>query len=265
MNNEIQVFENAEFGSIRTIEIDGDVWFVGKDIAVALAYSEPHKAVKRHVDEDDRMKHPVTDNTGRKQDSWIINESGLYSLILSSKLPSAKDFKRWVTSDVLPTIRKHGVYATEDLLNNPEFVIKALTALKEEQTKRKALESEVAVNQKKIDEMQTKVNYYDTVLHCDDLFSTTEIAKDYGKSAKWLNNVLHELKIQFKQGGVWFLYQDYAKEGYACSQTELYEGKDGEVHSRVHTYWTPKGRIFVYRLLKEEGILPLTERQYKSS
>ena len=96
MNNEIQVFENAEFGSIRTIEIDGDVWFVGKDVAVALAYSEPHKAVKRHVDEDDRMKHPVTDNTGRKQDSWIINESGLYSLILSSKLPSAKDFKRWV-------------------------------------------------------------------------------------------------------------------------------------------------------------------------
>ena len=116
MNNEIQVFENAEFGSIRTIEIDGDVWFVGKDVAVALAYSEPHKVVKRHVDEDDRMKHPVTDNTGRKQDSWIINESGLYSLILSSKLPSAKDFKRWVTSDVLPTIRKHGVYATEDLL-----------------------------------------------------------------------------------------------------------------------------------------------------
>ena len=85
MNNEIQVFENAEFGSIRTVEIDGNVWFVGKDVAVALAYSEPHKAVKRHVDEDDRMKHPVTDNTGRKQDSWIINESGLYSLILSSK------------------------------------------------------------------------------------------------------------------------------------------------------------------------------------
>ena len=264
MSNEIQVFKNAEFGSIRTIEINGDVWFVGKDIADVLGYSRPDHAIKKHVDEEDKLMYQIG-TSGQNRQMYVINESGLYSLILSSKLPSAKDFKRWVTSDVLPTIRRNGVYATEDLLNNPEFVIKALTALKEEQTKRKVLESEVAVNQKKIDEMQTKVNYYDTVLHCDDLFSATEIAKDYGKSAKWLNNVLHELKIQFKQGGVWFLYQDYAKEGYACSQTELYEGKDGEVHSRVHTYWTPKGRIFVYRLLKEEGILPLIERQYKSS
>lgn len=106
----VQVFNNEEFGQVRTLEIDGMVYFVGKDVAEVLAYKEPNKAISRHVDEDDRTKHPITDNLGRTQETYIINESGLYSLILSSKLPQAKEFKRWVTSEVLPTIRKHGSY-----------------------------------------------------------------------------------------------------------------------------------------------------------
>lgn len=106
----VQVFNNEEFGQVRTLEIDGMVYFVGKDVAEVLAYKEPNKAISRHVDEDDRTKHPITDNLGRTQETYIINESGLYSLILSSKLPRAKEFKRWVTSEVLPTIRKHGSY-----------------------------------------------------------------------------------------------------------------------------------------------------------
>lgn len=104
------VFTHPQFGRIRTIEIDGEPWFVGKDVAEALGYAEPHKAIQRHVDEDDGMKRPITDSTGRKQETWLINESGLYSLILSSKLPSAKEFKHWVTSEVLPSIRKTGGY-----------------------------------------------------------------------------------------------------------------------------------------------------------
>ena len=108
--NELQIFNSKEFGDIRTVTIDNEPWFVGKDVAEALEYNEPHKAIARHISDDDRMKHPVTDSTGRNQDTWIINESGLYALIFGSKLESAKRFKHWVTSEVLPAIRKTGSY-----------------------------------------------------------------------------------------------------------------------------------------------------------
>lgn len=111
--SEIQIFNSnlhPEFGNLRTLTIDGEPWFVGKDVAEALGYNEPHKAIQRHVDVDDGMKRPITDSVGRTQQMTIINESGLYSLILSSKLESAKTFKHWVTAEVLPTIRKTGDY-----------------------------------------------------------------------------------------------------------------------------------------------------------
>ena len=107
--NELQIF-NFKENEVRTLLINNEPYFVGKDVAATLAYNEPHKAITRHVDEDDRMKHPITDELGRSQETWLINESGLYSLILSSKLPQAKEFKRWVTSEVLPSIRKTGSY-----------------------------------------------------------------------------------------------------------------------------------------------------------
>ena len=139
---ELQIFKNEEFGEVRTVTIDNEPWFVGKDIAEALEYNEPHKAINRHVSEDDRMKHPVTDSTGREQEAWIINESGLYALIFGSKLESAKRFKHWVTSEVLPSIRKHGVYVVDELLQNPDMAIKAFTALKEEREKNKVLQAD---------------------------------------------------------------------------------------------------------------------------
>lgn len=109
--NEMQIFNSAEFGTVRTLEIDGVAWFVGKDVAEALGYVKPLDALSRHVDEDDSVKHGLIDNMGRMQETILINESGLYSLVLSSKLPTAKKFKRWVTSEVLPAIRKHGSYS----------------------------------------------------------------------------------------------------------------------------------------------------------
>lgn len=120
---QLQIFKNSEFGEIRTITINNEPWFVGKDVATSLKYNEPHKAILRHVSEDDRMKHPVADSNGREQDSWIINESGLYALIFGSKLESAKQFKRWVTSEVLPAIRKTGSY---QLSANPLEQIKII-------------------------------------------------------------------------------------------------------------------------------------------
>ena len=153
MNN-LKIFENAEFGQVRTVMLNNEVYFVGSDVAKALGYSEPRKAVSRHVEEDDGIKHPITDSLGRTQEMTIINESGLYSLVLSSKLPNAKRFKRWVTSEVLPSIRKHGAYMTEDTLEkaltSPDFLIQLATNLKEEKEKRAKLEEEKKANAPKV-------------------------------------------------------------------------------------------------------------------
>jgi len=133
MKNDLQIFSNEEFGEIRAIEINGEGWLVGKDIAERLGHIETHKAIHRHIDEEDRMKHPILSNGGI-QESWVINESGLYALVLGSKLHSAKKFKKWVTSEVLPSIRKYGAYMTpgtiEEVLLNPDMIINLATKLK---------------------------------------------------------------------------------------------------------------------------------------
>lgn len=153
MNNEIKVFSNEEFGSIRRVEVNGEFWLIGKDVAQALGYSNPRKALADHVDEEDKGVTKC-DTLGGAQDITIINESGLYSLVLSSKLPTAKKFRRWVTSEVLPSIRKHGAYMTPETLEaailNPDYLIKVATALKQETEKRKALEAKVQTDAPKV-------------------------------------------------------------------------------------------------------------------
>ena len=134
----LQIFKNEEFGEIRTVTINEEPWFVGKDIAEVLGYTNTPKAIRDHIDDDDKLSERIV-LSGQNREATVINESGLYSLILSSKLPNAKKFKRWVTSDVLPSIRKHGMYATDELLNNPELAIKTFQALKDEREKNKAL------------------------------------------------------------------------------------------------------------------------------
>ncbi len=204
------IFENEQFGSIRTVEIDSTPYFVGRDVAEALGY--------------------------------------------------AKAFKHWVTNEVLPSIRRHGMYATDELINNPDIAIAAFTALKEQREKTKQLTEIVAVQEQQIAELKPKASYYDVVLNCKDLVSITEIAKDYGKSGRWLNEKLDELGIQFKQGGkIWLLYQKYASKGYTSTKTQIYNGSDSNVHTKVHTYWTQKGRLFIYDQLKAKGTLPLIE------
>ena len=182
--NGIQIFQNAEFGSVRTADINGVPYFVGKDVAEILGYSNTRKALLDHVDEEDKTDGvTIRDSIGREQAPVLINESGLYSLILSSKMPNARRFKRWVTSEILPTIRKHGVYATDELIANPDLAIAAFTALKEEREKNRLLEQTTAVQKQQIAEMKPKASYYDVVLNCKDLISTSTVAKDYGKSA----------------------------------------------------------------------------------
>ena len=256
--NEIKIFENSEFGAVRTVTIDNVPYFVGKDVAVILGYTNPQKAVRDHVDEDDKTVNDSFTVNGTA--ATLINESGLYSLIILSKLPNAKKFKKWVTSEVLPAIRKYGLYATKELIANPEIAIAAFTALKEEIEKSKTLEETVAVQNQQIAELQPKASYYDVVLNCKDLVSISTIAKDYGWSAKRMNNYLHESGIQFKQGGIWLLYQKYAECGYTSTKTHTVNGTKGDVHSKIHTYWTQQGRLFIYHLMKKNGFLPNIEK-----
>lgn len=262
--NDVKLWQ-YESHDVRTIEKDGEPWFVGKDVADILGYSNTRDALAKRVDAEDKMDGvAICDSIGREQTPVFINESGLYSLILSSKLPDAKKFKRWVTSEVLPSIRKHGAYMTEStlekVLTSPDFLIQLATQLKTEQEQRRKLETTVAVQNQQIAELQPKANYYEVVLNCKDLLSITSIAKDYGKSGTWLNKYLHEKGVQYKQGKIWLLYQKYAEKGYTSTKTQTFPGNDGQQHTKVHTYWTQQGRLFIYELLKSNDILPLIEQ-----
>ncbi len=274
--NKLQIFKSNDFADIRVTLIDNEPWFVGKDVAIAFGDSNYRRSLAK-LDDDEKGVSQISTHGG-VQEMIVINESGLYSLLFYMQPQKAKGvsqnenliqeridklhkFKRWVTSEVLPSIRKHGMYAVDDLINNPELAIQAFTALKEEREKNRNLNTKVKIQEQQISELQPKACYYDLVLNCPDLISVTEIAKDFGKTAKWLNNFLCEQKIQFKQGGIWILYKKYAEKGYTSTKTHTVSGNDGTQHSKVHTYWTQKGRLFIYEILKSKGILPIVERE----
>lgn len=273
MENNVQIFNNEEFGKIRIVNINGEPWFVGKDVAEALGYGggkAPVNAVANHVDPDDKGVTEMMTPGGR-QNVTIINESGVYALVFSSKLDGAKRFKRWVTSEVLPTIRKTGGYVNNDELfietyfsqveeSTKAMLLATLATVREVNEKNRQLEQTVGVQSQQIAELQPKATYYDVVLQCEDLISITAIAKDYGKSARWMNNYLHEKGVQYRQGDIWLLYQTYAERGYTSTKTFKYED-GGENHVKVHTYWTQKGRLFIYELMKSDGHLPIIEQE----
>ncbi len=263
--SDLKVFENAEFGEIRTIEENGKVLFCGSDVAKALGYTNTRKAISDHCRCVTKRYVPHPQSPDKQIEMSFIPEGDVYRLITHSKLPAAEQFEKWVFDEVLPSIRKHGMYAVDDLITNPDLAIAAFTALKEEREKNKALQTTIAVQEQQITELKPKASYYDVVLNCKDLLSTTNIAKDYGKSAKWLNELLHKHKIQFKQGDVWTLYQKYAKCGYTGTKTRTYNNSDGTVHIKVYTYWTQKGRLFIYKTLKKLNILPIIEQTEKAA
>ncbi|EGQ3661977.1 phage antirepressor [Staphylococcus pseudintermedius] len=249
---ELQIF-NFEELPVRTLTVDDEPYFVGKDVAEILGYSKARNAIAKHVDFEDKKDAPIQGPLGGTQKMTIINESGLYSLIFSSKLESAKRFKRWVTSEVLPAIRKHGIYATdsviEQTIQNPDYIIHVLTEFKKEREGRLVAEQQVQ-------ELKPKATYYDLVLQNKSLLSVSKIAKDYGMSARALNKLLHELGVQYKQGDIWLLYAKHQDKGYTQTSTYALDEK----HSKVTTKWTQKGRLFIYELLKNKGILPSIEK-----
>ena len=258
--NQLQIFENKEFGKIRMVEINNEPYFVGKDVASILGYAKPLNAIATHIDEDDSLKQGLIDGKGRNQETILINESGLYSLILSSKLPTAKKFKRWVTSEVLPSIRKHGMYATDELIANPDIAIAAFQALKEEREQRQLLQFECNKQKQIIGELKPKADYTDIILQSKSLVTVTQIAKDYGMSGTAMNEMLHRYGVQYKQSGQWLLYSKYHNNGFTHSETVTITHSDGRAGTVMNTKWTQKGRLFIYNLLKSYGILPVIER-----
>lgn len=263
--NELQIFENSEFGSVRTIIINDEPWFVASDIAKALGYRMASDLTRRIEDEDKGTQ--LMSTPSGEQNMTIINESGLYEAVMGSKIPSAKKFKRWVTSEVLPSIRKHGMYAEDELLDNPELLISVAQKLKEERERNKrlekekqALEQETIAMDKKISELTPKANYVDIILQSTSTVLTTQIAQDYGMSAKAFNKKLSEFRIQRKVDGQWILYAEYQGKGYVHSKTIDIVRSNGQPDVRMQTEWTQKGRLFLYEELKNHGIYPMIEK-----
>ena len=240
MNNTIQIFENKEFGNIRTMRDEkGEPLFCAKDVCDALGYDQTHKAVKRHVEEGDGTKRPTPTTSGIQQ-MLFINESGVYSLILGSKLESARRFKHWVTSEVLPSIRKQGGY----MVVRPDESDEAIMA--------RALEIAHATLMRRDEEiarLKPKADYADQVLDSVSCLTTTQVAKGMGMTAMELNRILCEKGIQYGQSGQYLLYASYARQGLAQNRTRTFLDLFGTVHTTSQLVWTEKGKEFIHKLL----------------
>lgn len=255
--NKLQVF-NFESHDVRTLVKDDEIWFVGKDVCNILGFGNYRDALSRHVDDEDKSGVGITDSMGRTQTVTAINESGLYGLIFGSRLDSAKQFKHWVTSEVLPTLRKTGKFeVVQDsyMIDDP---IERAKRWIEEQEEKKQLKLLTQQQEQQIAELQPKADYLDTILQSKDLFTIRQIAQDYGMTATQMNKLLNELHVQYKQSGQWLLYSKHVSSGYTKSVTYIdqYTGR-----STIYTKWTQKGRIFLYNLLKENNVLPVIEQQ----
>ncbi|HDI0243816.1 TPA: phage antirepressor [Staphylococcus aureus] len=248
----LQTF-NFEELPVRTLTVDNEPYFVGKDVAEILGYSNTRDALSKHVDEDDKeiltSRNTTLENLPNRG-LTAVNESGLYSLIFSSKLESAKRFKRWVTSDVLPAIRKHGIYATdsviEQTLKDPDYIITVLTEYKKEKEHNLLLQQEIG-------ELKPKADYVDEILKSTGTLATTQIAADYGISAQKLNKLLHEARLQRKVNKQWVLYSEHMGKSYTDSDTITIVRSDGREDTVLQTRWTQKGRLKIHEIMTEFG------------
>lgn len=262
--NELQIFNNPEFGQIRTIIKDGEIWFVGRDVAEALKYERPTKAILDHVEDEDKEILAKGQNSHfgtleiPNRGLVIINESGLYNMALSSQLPTARGFKRWITKEVIPSIRKHGGYLTpakiEEVLSNPDTIIKLATELKK-------LRTENQMQAQQIAEFKPIKEYVDIILQSTDTVTITQIAADYGLSAKKLNKILNEEKIQHKVNDQWILYSNMMNKGYTKSETIDIERSDGRIETKMYTRWTQKGRLKIHEILTGLGFIANYDRE----
>lgn len=249
MKVEIQIFKHEQFGEIRTmVDEKGEPWFVGKDVAEKLGYSNTRDSLKKHVDEQDKTTVAICDTgSNYKSQAVIINESGLYSLILASKLPQAKAFKRWVTREVLPQIRKTGGYiplkdGDGRELTDLEIMCRAMQIMK------KSIEQKDQL----IAGLQPKADYVDEVLDSVDCLTMTQVAKGLGMTVHDLTKRLLQDSIIYEQSGQYMLYAPYARRGLATCRTHTHRDLFGTVRTRTYLVWTEKGKQFIHQLFKQD-------------
>lgn len=244
MTTTIQIFENAEFGKVRTMTSDeGEVLFCGKDVASALGYKKPLEAIAQHVEADDSVKHGLIDAMGREQKTIFINESGLYALILSSKLESARRFKHWVTAEVLPAIRRQGGYMVARADESDEVIMARALQIMQATLERR--DREIVL-------LKPRAAYADHVLDSIACLTVTQIAKELSMTGRELNRLLCERGIQYPQSGQYLLYAKYARRGYAQNRTHEYHNSEGDLVTRTYLVWTEAGRDFIHQLLSTE-------------
>ena len=252
MENQMMIFKNPAFGEIRTMSMEnGQIGFVGKDVAMVLGYKNTRDALSKHVDDEDKTTVAIRDTgSNYMSQSVLINESGLYSLILSSKLPQAKAFKRWVTSEVLPAIRKDGGYIATKDSDTPEEIMARALLIAKSTIDRLEQEKKALAGQNKL--LSAKAEHFDNVMLCSQCYTTTQIAKELDMSVHELYGKLLEMNIIFRQSGQYMLYAQFARLGLAKNRTAEKDMEDGSVKVfRPYLVWTEKGRTFIHNLMKQ--------------
>lgn len=250
---DLQIFNNDRFGQVRIIPVDGELMFVAKDVCDCLEITKHRDAISR-LDSDERGSVKL-DTPGGKQDIAAINEYGLYSLVLSSRKPEAKEFKRWITHDVIPQIRKTGTYS----MNIPKSLPEALRAYANEVELHNATKAIVAQQEQQIAEFKPVKDYVDKILSSKSCLAITQIAADYGLSAQELNKILHEAGLQRKVGDQWILYKQHMSKGFTKSETFTFCRSDGRLDSKITTKWTQKGRLEIHNILSKLDIHAVCE------
>lgn len=247
----LQVIDQREVLS-KDFKIYGDLdnpLFLAKDVAEWIDHSQPSVMLKKIDDEEKVMNNVHT--LGGNQEAWFLTEDGLYEVLMQSRKPIAKKFKKEV-KQILKDIRKHGMYAKEELLDNPDLLLDVVSKLKEERTGR-------LVAEQRVNELQPKADYYDSILNNQGLVTISKISKNYGMSAVKFNQLLHDLGVQFNQSGTWLLYSKHQAKGYTHIEPFDYTDANGNQQVKTRMKWTQKGHIFIYELLKKNGTLPMIE------
>ena len=248
--NDLQIFKNDTFGQVRILEKDNELWFVAKDVCDCLEIKNTTDALKR-LDNDERSRF----NLGRQGETNIVNEYGLYNLVLSSRKPEAKEFKRWITHDVIPAIRKTGSYS----MVIPQTLPEALRAYANEVESHNATKAIVAQQEQQIAEFKPVKDYVDKILSSKSCLAIAQIAADYGMSAQELNKILHEAGLQRKVGDQWILYKQHMAKGFTKSETFTFCRSDGRLDSKITTKWTQKGRLEIHSILTKLNIHAVCE------
>jgi prophage antirepressor-like protein len=250
---DLQIFNNDRFGQVRIVPVDGELMFVAKDVCDCLEITKYRDAISR-LDSDERGSVKL-DTPGGKQDIAAINEYGLYNLVLSSRKPEAKEFKRWITHDVIPAIRKTGSYS----MVIPQTLPEALRAYADEVESHNATKAIVAQQEQQIAEFKPVKDYVDKILSSKSCLAITQIAADYGLSAQELNKILHEAGLQRKVGDQWILYKQHMSKGFTKSETFTFCRSDGRLDSKITTKWTQKGRLEIHSILTKLNIHAVCE------